>query len=230
MAGRGGITGVRYCDLFWRTLEPHRNESHYPGLRSKLLTFLRRKEQSLDPVSGRDNRFGATNRLLNGLWHFAIIRNPDVVIFYTVDAGVLSLAMVGSHHDYPSDGKNMTAAARTAGRVRNTVAGPDVPVPGWPSLRWSDPRDILRSPDLPELGAQALDDLLWEVIAEMESGTRYEEANGRSVLDVGEAEFERYLSDLADARDLVMQVREAGLGADFWRLRAPQGFVFGAGR
>jgi len=96
-----GVSGVRWSGLFWRTLEPHRNKEYYRALRERLLEFVWRKTGDNGPACGRDAPFGPTNRPLRGIWHFAIQRTPDIVVFYTIDGGTLNLALWGSHHDYP---------------------------------------------------------------------------------------------------------------------------------
>lgn len=203
-----GVQGVRFHRLFWSTLEPHRDQGYYSQLREKLAWFMERKAESLAPVSGRDNYF----RDSGGLWHFAIQRNPDVVVFYTVSGGssagaTLNLAMVGSHHDYPHAGKNYKAFSRTKERIAHALDEAPMASPLWESLRWDDPSDLLAHPDLSEMAPGALDDVLDELMSEMETGDRYQRRKGQSLFDVGETEFDRYLDDLAAARDLVMTVR-----------------------
>jgi len=219
-----GVRGVRFHELFW-TLEPHRGQAYYPCLRDKLLWLMRRKEQSTDPVSSRDNYFGAIKALV-GIWHFAIMRNPDIVIFYTLNDGCLNLAMVGSHHDYPFNGKNSGASARTGGRVNNTVADGPLQSPNWRGLRWSDPADLLRHPDLPELSAPAMDGLLTDIADEMGTGGFYRARHGVAIEDRPEAEFDRYFACLHDVRQLIFDVQVSRLGGLYWLRRAPEDFSF----
>jgi hypothetical protein len=210
-----GVAGVRFHDLFWRTLEPHRGQGYYPGLRDKLTWFIQRKVETTDPASGRDNYFGAI-KALSGIWHFAISRTPDVVIFYTLDGGHLNLALVGSHHDYPFNGKNLGSSARTAERVHNTIAAGHVPTPGWSTLRWNDPEELLRHPDLPQLSAQALDALTSELVEEMDEGARYRKSKGIPVEDASEEEFDRYFSCLVQVREVVLELRRSRAGMRHW--------------
>jgi hypothetical protein len=204
---RGGITGVRTSDLFWRTLEPHRIQSHYQTLRNKIAELIQRKRESTGPASGRDSPFGSNNALLAGIWHYKALRNPDVVVFYVIEKGALCLAMVGSHDDYPFNGKNLSASARTGTRIRNAVAAGDSGSPMWPALSWGDPSEIPGHPELDELSAPALDRLAIELLEEMEDGPRYVTRNGRRVEDGPEEEFERYFADLSAAADAVRSAR-----------------------
>jgi hypothetical protein len=179
-------------------------------LRAKLAELIERKRESSGPASGRDTTFGSSNALLAGIWHFAALRSPDVVVFYVIEDGALCLAMVGSHHDYPFNGKNLSASARTGTRVRNAVAAGDSGSPMWPSLEWGDPSEVCGHPELGELSAPALDRLALELVEEMEDGARYFARNGVRVEDGPEDEFERYFAALSAASDAVRAARAAG--------------------
>jgi hypothetical protein len=176
-------------------------------LRTKLAELIERKRDSTGPAGGRDNFFGSSNALLAGIWHFAALRNPDVVVFYVIEGGSLCLAMVGSHHDYPFNGKNLSASARTGTRVRNAVAAGNADSPMWPALAWGDPSEVVGHPDLAELSAPALDRLACELVQEMDDGARYLARNGIRVEDGPEDEFERYFADLSAASDAVRAAR-----------------------
>ena len=206
-----GVRGVRFGDLFWKTLEPHRGQGYYLGLREKLTWFARRKEESTSPVSGRDNYFGKIKDLA-GIWHFAALRTPDVVIFYTLDEGCLNLAMIGSHADYPFNGKNLGASKRTAARVNGAVARDPVPTPDWEGLRWEDPSELLGHPDLPELSVPGLDKVIGDLTTEMDDGNRYVARFGVEIERQSEAEFDRYVNALSDALDLTRGIRARKLG------------------
>lgn len=216
-----GVTGFRFSELFWRTLEPHRGLDYYAPMRAKLLGFMRRKTQDTGPVSARDGTFG-NHRTLKGIWHFAIQRNPDVVLFYTLEGGTLNLAMFGSHHDYPSDGKNLGKADRTSVRVWNATRGDDLQHPDWPGApRWRQPEDILGNTELPEFGPRAMDALLGEIAEEQETGARYRALHGIPVEETSDAELDRYLAALQSARDLILDIRGRRAGASYWLLVEP---------
>lgn len=192
-----GIRGVKYHDLFWETLKPHRNQAYYPGLRKKIEEFIEKKCEDSGPVSRRDNLFGNKMGDLTGVWHFAIVRNPDIVLFYTMESGILHFAMIGDHHDYPSDGKNHTARERTGKAVWNAVAGTPVDRPeNWGAPRWDDPANLIDHPDLPNLPAWALDELIAQVEVEMENGEIYRRRTGRMLPEEPEDVFFGYFETL----------------------------------
>lgn len=181
-----GIKGVKFTDLFWETLEPHRKHPNYRFIREKLRDFMLKKAENFGPCSTRDKPFLASCPQLAGIWHFAFSRNPDIVLFYTLSDGYLNMAMLGTHHDYPSDGKNRSAGQRSGTRVRSSIAREPVMNPGWRTLQWSDPSDLLGHPDLPELSAGALRTLLQEIDAELDSAPRFEALHGHPITDASE--------------------------------------------
>lgn len=201
-----GVEGVQYYDLFWETLEKHRGLPHYGLLRQKIEELITRKSESTDPMGGRDALFRG-NQHLKGIWHFAASRNPDVVIFYRIEDSLLHLTMVGDHHDYPYNGKNATAAKRTAGRIEAAMDNGEQSRPNWDCVRWEDPSELIVHPELHELGAQALDRLMAELVHEMQTGRRFFDAHGVEIEETSEAEFERYVGDLEAAVGRVRDIR-----------------------
>jgi hypothetical protein len=144
------------------------------------------------------------------------------VVFYTIDGGTLNLALWGSHHDYPYNGKNLSAAQRTSRRVRNAVSSEDVQSPRWDNpLRWRSPDDLLRHPDLAEASPQALDAAIAELEDEMRTGGRYLALHGVPVEETTDAVFDRYLADIDRAHGLVSDIREQDMGAAYWLERGP---------
>ena len=195
---------VRCTDLFWATLQEHRDSPRYRSLRFRLLQFMRAKENSTAPFSGGDRPF--TNSALKDIWHLRLRTSPEVTLFYVRNGPETVMAMIGSHADYGFKGANSRAEARTATRVNNAVAGPGSPTPGWETLRWADPLDILNGPDVPEMSRGAMDSLVGEIEAEEATGARFERLQGIPLIEASEGDFFRYMDDLAKAREFVISL------------------------
>jgi hypothetical protein len=203
---RTGAQDVRFCELFWETLEDHRGQAYYQQLRRKLAEFIGQKLERSDPVSARDKPFQSSTPL-SGVWHFAIQRNPDVVIFYTLRGG-LNFAMVGSHHDYGFHGQNKTAMSRTAARIHNALASAPRPTPQWKTFRWIRPSDVTGDGFLGDLHPNTLENLLGELEQEMATCARYLRANGREITEAGEEALDAYMAELVRAHETVIQVQD----------------------
>lgn len=165
------VTELNAMDLFWATLEPYRETQHYNMLRNKIDELVTRRANG-QQTSARDKRFNKkSGGPLEGIWHCAISRSPDVVVFYTLENGAMNLAMVGTHHDYPSDGKNLKAAGRTSTRIQNAIKK-GFSLAAWKHLDWRDIDGLLNSTELYEASTEALDTLYQELIEELDSGNR----------------------------------------------------------
>lgn len=191
------ITDLNATRLFWATLEPYRETQHYEMLRRKIAELVARKAEG-KPAPGRDARFNRkSGGPLEGIWHCAISRNPDVVLFYTMDEGALNLAMLGTHHDYPSDGKNRRAAARTAGRIHNALRKGFFFSP-WDRLDWRDVDRLLESTELYEASTEALDTLYRELMEELDTGACLARKYGTDdIYSIPEADFVTHFDKVA---------------------------------
>lgn len=197
-----GINRVVYSALFWETLERLRGHARYPALRAQFHEFLALKQETCQRVNQRDGPFNSHGPLSN-IWHWACSRNPDVVLFYTIESGTLTMAMVGDHHDYTCQGRGARATERTAKRIANAVSGHHVPSPGWKSISWRRPSDIIRHPDISELSKDALQSLASSLRKELDEGCLYERLFGVSVLDAGTEAFDAWIAETEAALRVV---------------------------
>jgi mRNA-degrading endonuclease YafQ of YafQ-DinJ toxin-antitoxin module len=203
----GGITSICTTDLFWETLGKHRGLDYYAHLRASLDDLIARKAKDTGPVNGRDKYFTIPH--LRGTWHCALTRNPDVVLFYTIEGGTLNLAMLGNHHDYPSDKKNASAAERTATRIHNAIVAGHRRSPTWKSVAWKRPSDLVGHRELAEASPQALDAILSDLREEVNTGNAFRRLNGRDLLDGTIEELEAWLADVEAAHAHVLKARHA---------------------
>jgi len=201
-----GITSVTTTALFWETLDDLRRTSNYAFLREQIDDLVVGKTRSLGPVNGRDKAF-IKDGYLDGIWHCAISRNPDVVLFYTVEGGALNLAMLGTHHDYPSDGKNASASPRTGGRVRNAIRSGHVPSPQWDSIRWSRPSQLVGHRELGEASRAALDAIIGTLQQEADGGEIYRRVHGHDIMDGTYEAMDAWLAEVEQAMAAVLEAR-----------------------
>lgn len=215
---------LRFTDIFWDTLQDHRNTSYYRMLRFKLLLFALAKTESSGPSSAADRPF--SNIALKNIWHIRLHQDPEVTLFYAKRGNETVVAMIGDHSDYGYRGVNARAETRTAKRVNNAAETLDAPSPRWPTLKWQDPLDILTHPDLPELSREAGYALLDEIRQEQSDPIRFERKHGLSLMDVSETDFDAYMADLDRADELVTSVMATTVPGRFWmdHLDMAQGF------
>jgi hypothetical protein len=204
-----GITSVRFTKLFWDGLEKHRKLKNYDFIRESVVDLILRKTESTGPANGRDKGFPKI-KALKGIWHLSISRQNDIVLFYVPQGRELVMGMFGTHHDYPSDGKNLNSAGPTATKVFNAATTPHVASPLWTDApRWRRPSDITDHPDLPDLAPNALRGLLWALDAELGSGDAYRRLHGIDLLDAGPDALDEWLAETQDAADAVTAALEA---------------------
>lgn len=181
-----GIGYVVTTDLFWNTLEPLRRHANYFALRDKIETVVRQKARSRHFRTDRDKPF--TNEVLRGIWHTRLSEELDIVLFYMVNADIITLAMVGSHRDYERKSK----AEQLGERVRRSVAKGHVPSPRWTALRWENPADLVGHRDLKELDAELIAHLRAELREEAFEPRRFKSLTG---LKYDEPKNFRFLCD-----------------------------------
>lgn len=203
-----GITSVCMTGLFWETLSAHRGQEHYGHLRRSMDDLIVHKARnSIGAVNARDKYFSVSS--LKGTWHCALSRNPDVVLFYSITGTTLNMAMLGTHHDYPSDGKNFSAAGRTASRIAHAVAAGHRASPGWKSVRWKRPSDLIENRDLTEASSQALDAIIEDLREEADTAPAYRRLMGRDLMSGSYEELEAWMDEVDAAARHVTAARYA---------------------
>jgi len=193
-----------YPELFWKSLEDLRGHPRYSAVRAQLNDLIASKKISNQPVSPRDKPFNPSGALA-GIWHWACCRNPDIVLFYTIEEKTLTVAMVGDHHDYSFQGRGMRSAKNTASRIANAIRSPHVPSPEWKSIRWKRPADITVHPDLFELSKEALRALDHILRQELVDGEIFERVYGVSIYDSTVQEFDAWMDETNSAVEAVSQ-------------------------
>jgi len=205
-----GIKRVVFTELFWATLEPLRTHPRYLSIRNQIDEMLYRRSLGPSRMNGRDKPFSATGDLA-GIWHWPCSRNPDVVLFYTVDGDTVTLAMMGSHHDYAHSGKNRSASGRTARRIHSAVATGHVATPNWKSLYWKVPADVVNHPYLHEMSKDAAVGILEALDRELDNAAIYRRETGREILDEPEEVFDAWLEAVSRARAAVVEAMQRNL-------------------
>lgn len=205
---------VNTADLYWDTLEPHRQAPYYRLLRFKLLHFIASKVKNPNESLSGDKGF--QNPILKGIRHYKLMTKPEITLFYTQKDSNITLCMLGNHTDYSFKGSALKAEGRTAIRVNNASDRPAQMSPQWNNLKWADPLELLYHPDVPELSGAALLELLEEVNQEAESGEKFERKWSISLLDTNEQTFERYIQDLMKAQQMIIELRRNQLRHEHW--------------
>ena len=201
------ITKVATTGLYWDTLAPLRTHARYQSFRAQIDDMIVQRASGGSRMSLRDKIFSVG--ALSGVWHWAFSRNPDLVLFYTVSGDTLTMCMVGDHGDYSFAGNGIKAAGRTARRVWNAVDEGHVARPGWRTLPWKRPSDILANPYLHEHSAEALGAVHMELMEEADSAPRYERLHGRPLLEAGEDELTRWIDEVMEAQAAVAMAMAA---------------------
>lgn len=175
---------IAITQLFWDTLEKHRGHSRYPEIRAKIAWCVERKAEDRTFQNNSDAAFLASaSKWLVGLWHCKLSTNPDVVMFYTLDGETMNLAMVGSHHDYPHQGKHVHKSESLGKKVRASVDRGHVPSPNWSRIKWNVPADITRSFELEETTLDHLAAIEEELKLENQDGPIFERVHGYRLED-----------------------------------------------
>jgi hypothetical protein len=198
---------ITITQLFWDTIERHRGHSRYPEIRAKIAWCVERKIENRAFKSNSDYPFTSNNKNLEGIWHSKLSTNPDVVMFYTIDSDTLNLAMIGSHHDYPHQGKHLQKAATLGRKIKSAVDIGHVPSPGWDSIRWNTPADLTRSFELEEATIDHLLDIQDELKLEHHDAPIFERVHGYKLDDADIETFTRWLTETDRALEAVMQAQ-----------------------
>lgn len=200
---------VTFTQLFWDTLEKHRNHTRYQDIRAKIAYCVQRKRENRQFSNNSDAAFVGSNATLAGIWHCKLSVNPDVVMFYTMDGDTLNLAMVGSHHDYPFQGKASARAPVLAKKVHGAIDRGHVPSPMWRSIRWSTPDDILANHELEETTLDELAEIMDVLERELYDAPIYKQAFGAELIDQDEAVISEWLTKTDAALEAIRQAQTA---------------------
>lgn len=215
-ASRSAEFRVVHTALFWETLSSYRNNGHYDAIRTKLQAIVQHRATFGTPHP-REALF--TSGPLRGIWHFHIMRKPNVILFHSFADGILSLHMFGDHDDFAYRGVNRKADQRTRNRIDHGSHN-DVSTPLWPTrLRWTTPNDLLRHPDLPEMSPEALEEIQDTVEDEFQSlGRRWSLTNGRLLESEPPAVVDAYIEELITLSAAIEDIQTQQMGAHYDRL------------
>jgi mRNA-degrading endonuclease YafQ of YafQ-DinJ toxin-antitoxin module len=185
-------------DLFWQTLGEYAGHALFPLMRKKIKDCVHRKLQNPNFRNGRDKPFDVDPRLA-GIWHCKLSEEIDAVLFYKIHGDTLFLTMVGSHHDYPADGKNSAKAAPLAEKNRNAVAAGHVDYPARKTLKWSRPKDLIGNPLLEEIDRDELYSIREALRVENDEATIFQRLFDKDIMDASEEEFDGWMRELVVA-------------------------------
>lgn len=130
----------------------------------------------------------------------------------------LRLCLVIDHAAYGFNGKHTGREGRTADKIWRDFEVPVVHSPFWDDIKWRKPSDILCNPEVQEMSAQGLADLLSEIEDETFSLQRLKRHVGvKEVKDIPEDAYDAWAVDLIEAQDRVTAAIE-----EMARNRQPQ--------
>lgn len=213
------IDSVGFTGLFWETLAQYRGHGQYAGIRRAIDDLLLRKSQDRSPINSRDKSFTG-GKSMDGIWHCAIYRTLDLVLFYRYEGDRLVLSMLGDHGDYPFAGKNLSRADVTANKINRAVSDGHVPSPGWKSIAWKRPSDLVGHRELAEASQRELHRIASELAAEAADGQIFRRLFGMDVLSTDDATLDAWLAEIEEAHKEVFEAISAKpLACDEWLAR-----------
>jgi len=198
------ITKVVFTDLFWETLGEFRKHPRYLDFRKVIAAAIRHKADDRNHITNSDKPM--TGGMLKGVWHCKVSRTPDVVFFYRLTSDTMICAMIGSHHDYGFNGKNIQAGRITNNRIEHSIQKGHHPIPNWPSIKWTCPTELISNPDLYEASEAALDDLMIEIHAEMDTLSLLSRKHG-VLEDISEEIYGEWIERIEDALNAVIKLQ-----------------------
>lgn len=201
-----GITHLTITQLFWDTLEEYRGHKRYPEIRGKIARCVEQRARDRNALINGDGRFVD---VLVGIWHCKLSTNPDVVMFYTLEGSTMNLAMVGTHHDYPHQGKNGGKAAGLLKKIENAIGRGHVGRPGWQRLKWKTPEEIIKHPDLHQTSMDELEHVMCLLEAELDDAPIYRSLYDRDLIDEEEETVFEWLATVDKALEVVRQAQAA---------------------
>ncbi|MBY3433568.1 hypothetical protein HFN89_05345 [Rhizobium laguerreae] len=201
-----GLKFITMTQLFWDTLEQHRGHHRYPEMRARVAFCVERKIEDPAFRSGSDYPFAGKN--LDGIWHCKLSVNPDVIMFYTISGDTLNLAMVGSHHDYPHQGKHLQKAVPFARKIWTSLDRGHVPSPEWVRVKWNVPADITRSFELEETTLDHLAQIEEQLKLEMQDAPIFERVHGYKLDDADIEVFTEWLAETDRALEAIDRAQD----------------------
>ncbi|CAN0564202.1 unnamed protein product, partial [Laminaria digitata] len=151
------IDKVEASVTFWKDLERVRKESWYPQLRRCIAEFV------TEAARGETSREkGFSNPKLKGIMHIRLPKGMRMFHVYP-ENDRLRLCLVIDHAAYGFNGKHTGREGRTADKIWRDFEVPVVHSPFWDDIKWRKPSDILCNPEVQEMSAQGLADLLSEI-------------------------------------------------------------------
>jgi mRNA-degrading endonuclease YafQ of YafQ-DinJ toxin-antitoxin module len=198
---------VTMTQLFWDTLEQHRGHVRYQDIRAKIAWTVERKVENRTHRTNSDYSF-VSNKYLEDIWHAKLSVNPDVVLFYVMSQDTLSLAMIGSHHDYPHGGKHLHKAESLGRRLRASVERGHVASPSWNRIRWTLPLDLIGNPELEEASMDQLESIMDRLRNELVDGPIFRQVHGTALEDQDIAVIEDWFTGVDHALQAVEAAQE----------------------
>ncbi|MDW9481326.1 hypothetical protein GOB57_22015 [Sinorhizobium meliloti] len=199
---------ITMTQLFWDTLEKHRGHSRYPDIRAKIAWCVERKIENRSFRTNSDYPFTSNNKNLEGIWHVKLSVNPDVVMFYTISSDTLNLAMIGSHHDYPHQGKHSQKADAFGRKLKTAVDRGHVASPAWGRIKWNAPSDIANCFELEETTIDHLEAIMDELRQELEDAPIYRRVHGAELEDASLETIDAWLNETDRALQAVEAAQE----------------------
>jgi hypothetical protein len=210
------MSNIKYfvtTDLYWQTLEQYAGHSFFPMMRRKIKECVQRKLFNPNFRNGRDKPFDVDARLA-GIWHYKMSDEIDAVLFYKIHGDTLYLTMVGSHHDYPADGRNNLKAPTLAEKNRNAVASGHVDYPARKFLQWSRPKDLIGNPLLDEIDKAELNAIREILRQENDDAAIFQRLFKKDIMDASDEEFEGWIREVTVAHiEVERAVRRIEMGA-----------------
>ena len=200
------IRKVEVSRGFWGDLEGLRHESFYGDLRRAVGRYLE------DMQAGRPiPEAGFKNSKLRGVKHLRLPRGLRLFYAYTGE-GCVRLCRIADHKSYGFKGKHRSREAEAADRLRREIEAPAAPSPGWATLPWRRPSELLDHPELAEVSTEGLQRLLDEVEGEVDGLPRLcRDVGVRGAEELPEEKVDAWLEDLVRAADALAQELERRL-------------------
>lgn len=200
-------------NLFWQSLEQYAGHPLFPLMRRKMRECVQRKLHSPNFRNARDKPFDVDPRLA-GIWHCKLTDEIDAVLFYRIHGDTLYLCMMGSHHDYPADGRNGAKANPLAEKLKNAVAAGHVDHPARAILKWITPKDLIGNPLLDEIDVRELAAIREILYAENVEGAIFRKTYGYDILEAPTELFDTWLREVLVAHiEIERAIRRVEMGA-----------------
>ncbi|MFX4299855.1 hypothetical protein [Pseudosulfitobacter pseudonitzschiae] len=197
------ITKIEASASFWKDLEGVRKESWYGQLRQNIAEFV------IEASQGNTSREkGFANPKLKGIMH---IRLPQGMRMFHVypKSDMMRLCLVVDHSSYGFNGKHMGREGKTADKIWRDFEVPAVRSPFWDDVRWKQPEDILRNPEVDEMSSAGLSGLMQEIDEESRTLVKLMRATGaKTINDIPEECYDKWAEDLIEALDRVAEAIE----------------------